>query len=230
MKRLGLLLIEKAPLFLAGEVVVALTFRAETRVGALSLNPAQPLGFRLEKMLNTYWQYIASGFWPAKLSVLYPPPASFPWWRTAWPVVFFAALSLAWQSRRQIAVWRNTLTLFDHANRVTKNNYVAMNNVAWVLATDPRDNRSPEARALDYAREACKLTKYQADRMLDTLALCLANTGHRLQARSIWLQAAAIAQRQGRPRDTAAYLRKRGACVLSTHRPSLSHPIIPQTH
>ncbi len=74
-----------------------------------------------------------------------------PWRRAA--VVTVAASSLAlclWTTQRQIRVWKNSETLFEHAIQVTTDNHLALNNLGWVLLHSGRiDDASPLfARAL----------------------------------------------------------------------------------
>lgn len=59
---------------------------------------------------------------------------------------------------------------------LTKPDYIhALNNLAWVLATNPGLGQAEEA--LHLASKACELTKHQNVTFLDTLAAAYANAG-----------------------------------------------------
>lgn len=53
----------------------------------------------------------------------------------------------------------------------------AMNNLAWVLATDPRDEIRDGPRAVELARRACELSDWKDPVTLDTLAAAYAEVG-----------------------------------------------------
>jgi hypothetical protein len=73
--------------------------------------------------------------------------------------------------------WRNTLTLFERALAVTTDNRVAMNNVAWIRATDPDPALRDPARAQALATRLCELTNETHPVYLDTLAAARAAGG-----------------------------------------------------
>jgi hypothetical protein len=77
----------------------------------------------------------------------------------------------------QLRHWRNSLTLFQHTLDVTKDNYVAMNNLAWFLAAGPEITTHNPDRAFKLARRACELTNYNKPESLDTLAAAYAAAG-----------------------------------------------------
>ena len=77
----------------------------------------------------------------------------------------------------QLRYWRNTLTLFQHAIDVTKNNYMAMNELAWFLAVDPKITVYNPYRATQFAEDACKITHYSDPGYLDTMAVAYAAAG-----------------------------------------------------
>jgi len=77
----------------------------------------------------------------------------------------------------QLRYWRNTLTLFQHAIDVTNDNYMAMNELAWYLAVDPKITAYNPHRAIQLATEACKITHYSDPRYLDTMAAAYAASG-----------------------------------------------------
>jgi tetratricopeptide (TPR) repeat protein len=53
----------------------------------------------------------------------------------------------------------------------------ALNNLAWVLATSPKDEVRDGKRALELAKKACEVTEYKASYILSTLASAHAELG-----------------------------------------------------
>lgn len=78
----------------------------------------------------------------------------------------------------QLRYWRNTLTLFQHTIDVTKDNFMAMNELAWYLAVDPKITVHNPYRAIQLAAGACKITHYIDIGNLDTLAVAYAAAGN----------------------------------------------------
>ncbi len=58
-----------------------------------------------------------------------------------------------------------------------------LNNLAWVLATTPKDGVRDGKRALEFAKRACELTDYKAAHILSTLAASYAELGDFEEAR-----------------------------------------------
>ena len=58
-----------------------------------------------------------------------------------------------------------------------------LNNLAWVLATSPKDDVRNGKRALELALKSCELTEYKAAHILSTLAAAYAETGDFEKAR-----------------------------------------------
>jgi protein O-mannosyl-transferase len=79
---------------------------------------------------------------------------------------------------KQLRYWRNTLTLFQHAIDVTKDNFMAMNELAWYLAVDPKITVHNPYRAIELAKESCKIVHYRDPGNLDTLAVAYAAAGN----------------------------------------------------
>jgi len=77
----------------------------------------------------------------------------------------------------QLRHWQNTATLFQHAIDVTKNNFVAMDNLARFLAADREATAYNPYRAVQIARRGCEITNYNNPDLLDTLAIAYASTG-----------------------------------------------------
>ncbi|MGD0596998.1 MAG: glycosyltransferase family 39 protein [Sedimentisphaerales bacterium] len=94
----------------------------------------------------------------------------------------------------QLRYWRNTLTLFQHAIDVTKDNFMAMNELAWYLAVDPRITAHNPHRAIQLAAEACKITHYIDIGNLDTLAVAYAAAGNFSKAIEVTGKAVELSQ------------------------------------
>ena len=77
----------------------------------------------------------------------------------------------------QLRHWKDTSTLLQHAIDVTTNNVVAINNLAWFLATSPETSGQNPERAIHLARRACELNRYRSPGSLDTLAAAYAAAG-----------------------------------------------------
>jgi len=112
-------------------------------------------------------------------------------------------------TRQQVPVWRDTLSLFEHALAVTRDNWIAMNNVAWLRAVCPDARVRNGPRALELAREAVRLTRHRDAQMLDTLAVCYAERGRFRKALAVEQRAIRIAEARGRPAEAEALRRRR---------------------
>ena len=65
------LITEKIPLFLLSAVFIFINWH--THVAASGAHDAGPLGLRLGLIAPDYWAYLGKMFWPAHLSIIYPP-------------------------------------------------------------------------------------------------------------------------------------------------------------
>lgn len=91
---LSRLVVEKIPFAVLAVAAGAWTFRAQRLAGAteaLSL----PWSLRLENALVSAVGYLGKTFWPARLAVLYPHPATSLGWRTALAALFLLAITAA---------------------------------------------------------------------------------------------------------------------------------------
>ena len=95
------LLIEKIPLFVLSAASSAVTVYAQQ--GSLATLQAVSAGRRIGNALVSYVVYVGKTFWPAKLAVFYPLPASVPSWKgLAAGALLVAITALAvWRLRRQ---------------------------------------------------------------------------------------------------------------------------------
>lgn len=73
-------------------------------------------------------------------------------------VAVLATVLLAVATRQQVRCWKDDLTLFTHAAKHTRNNWVAQNQLAYVLLT-----RGEPVRALPHARDAVRIQPYNAN-------------------------------------------------------------------
>lgn len=95
------LLYEKLP-FLALCVASSIaTFYVQRHGGAVSTELS--LGGRVANALVSYVRYIGKMIWPENLSVLYPHPGFWPWWRVAFSALLLLVISGAvlWGARRR---------------------------------------------------------------------------------------------------------------------------------
>jgi hypothetical protein len=84
---------EKLPLFALALLSCAVTFAAQSSVGAVRDLGDYPLGMRVATALVAYPTYVASALWPADLSVYYPHPHGFATWKVAGGAAFLVAAS-----------------------------------------------------------------------------------------------------------------------------------------
>jgi hypothetical protein len=97
----------------------------------------------------------------------------------------------------QIAYWKNTLTLFERALSKTDDNWLAMNNVAWKLATCPDPEVRDGKRAVALAERAVQLTSRKSANFIDTLAGAYAEAGRFDQAIAASTEAIDLAAKGG---------------------------------
>lgn len=65
---------------------------------------------------------------------------------------------------------------------IAPDNIMATNNLAWLLATHPKDNMRNGAKAVELAKRACNVTDYRVPELLDTLAAAYAEAGRFTEA------------------------------------------------
>ena len=94
----------------------------------------------------------------------------------------------------QLRCWRNTSTLFQHTIDVTNDNYMAMNELARFIAVDPKITAYNPYKAIQLAKEACKITHYSDPGNLDTLAVAYAAAGNFSKAIEITEKALELCQ------------------------------------
>jgi len=72
---LGLLILEKVPLFILTAILSIITYNAQKSGGVVSALEKLPLKSRAANAVISYWTYIEKMFWPSGLAVFYPHPA-----------------------------------------------------------------------------------------------------------------------------------------------------------
>jgi Flp pilus assembly protein TadD len=103
------------------------------------------------------------------------------------------ALTLALQHKTTEAVAQYRMALSLQSDMPE-----ALNNLAWILATDPHAAIRNGAEAVQLARRACTLTRNTVPLMMATLAAAYAETGHFDEAIACAQQAHDLAVAQGR--------------------------------
>ncbi|MGD9873261.1 MAG: sulfatase-like hydrolase/transferase [Kiritimatiellia bacterium] len=91
----------------------------------------------------------------------------------------------------------DSVAALREALRLAADSTVALNGLAWVLATDPNSTASDRAEAVRLAEEAVRLRGGTNPSHLDTLSVALAASGRRQEARSAAEKALKLAEEQG---------------------------------
>jgi hypothetical protein len=111
-------------------------------------------------------------------------------------VAVFVVVVLSLAAHKQTYYWRNTEALWDHTLRSTRDNHIALNNVAWILATRPETSLRNGADAVKYAERANELTHWENPSFLDTLAAAYAQAGRFSDALKTARHALKLAEQQ----------------------------------
>lgn len=80
-------------------------------------------------------------------------------------------------SWRQKADYAKAIADLEEAIRLSPKTFEATNDLAWILATCPKESFRNPARAIELAKSACAMTEYRQWNTLDTLAAALASAG-----------------------------------------------------
>jgi Flp pilus assembly protein TadD len=102
------------------------------------------------------------------------------------------ALQQTGQGALAVQAWRT-------ASQLAPGQPDLLNNLAWLLATDPDDSVRNGAEAVTLAQRACELTERQQPALLGTLAAAYAEAGQFPEAIRVAEEAVALAQRLGLP-------------------------------
>ncbi len=101
---LGRLVLEKLPFFFLSAATSVLAVVAQDRLG--TLNSTQiPLPARLLNALAAYLKYLEKCFWPAKLAIFYPYPATPPVGAAIFSALVLAGITLVAWRWRKTAPW-----------------------------------------------------------------------------------------------------------------------------
>jgi len=85
---------------------------------------------------------------------------------------------------------------YEKALETAPDNTMAMNNLAWLLATCPKDNLRNGPRAVELAERICDVTNYQTPTFLNTLAAAYAEAGRFTKAVEIATKALTLTKSQ----------------------------------
>ena len=105
----------------------------------------------------------------------------------------------------------------------------ALNNLAWILATDPDANIRKGGEAVQFAKRACELTRYQRPLLLGTLAAAYAEAGHFDAAVATAREAIARARALGQSglAEKNQQLLERYQAHQPYHEPARPSPLLP---
>ena len=92
----------------------------------------------------------------------------------------------------------STVKLYREALRRNPTNLTSLNNLAWILATHPKDELRNGNEAIQFAAKAVQISNRKRPEFLDTLAASHAESGDFEKAIEVGLQAAAMAKQQGK--------------------------------
>jgi hypothetical protein len=112
-------------------------------------------------------------------------------------VGLLVVLAFGAATSKQVVYWKDTLALFERSIATTEDNWVAMNNVAWLLATCPNSDVRDGMRAVRIAEGAVALTSRRNRDLLDTLAAAYAEAGRFDQAINSMREAVELAAEAG---------------------------------
>ncbi len=97
----------------------------------------------------------------------------------------------------QLGCYQAAAAHLDAALQLNPNSAIALNNLAWLLATCPDPQVRNGTRAVELGERLCKLTNYQETMAVGTLAAAYAEAGRYDDAVKTAQQAIALAEEQG---------------------------------
>lgn len=80
-------------------------------------------------------------------------------------------------AHQELGNWGQALADFERASQLDADNYVALNNAAWIRATCPQDEFRNGELAVKLAERACEMTEWKKPITLTTLAAAHAEQG-----------------------------------------------------
>ena len=93
---------------------------------------------------------------------------------------------------------KDAIAEYEHATRIFPRDFVARNNLAWLLATSSDGSIRDGERAIELAEQAAQLSSRKDANHLRTLAAAYAEVGRFSEAVTVAQQAAALATMQGK--------------------------------
>lgn len=90
---------------------------------------------------------------------------------------FVDALGNRASALRKQGRYQEAISDLQNAIEISPQKFEAINDLAWLLATCPDERIRNTSKALQLARQACEMTRYQQWNTLDTLAVALAGEG-----------------------------------------------------
>lgn len=116
------------------------------------------------------------------------------------------AISSAFVASGQISVWRNSEALYRDALKKNPDNEIALNNLAWDLATAKQTSGPLQLKeAVDLAERACKVTNFEHIGMAHTLVTCYLKAGNVDKAKEISRRMVEVVKGDPRTDPMAAY-------------------------
>ena len=116
------LVLEKLLFLAVAAVSCVITFVVQQGGGAMASSGQLPIMVRIANSLISYVMYILKMVWPVRLAVFYPIYHTIESWKTlAWQAAAAGAACSFLQARH----WRNSISLFEHAISVTRDNHKA---------------------------------------------------------------------------------------------------------
>jgi hypothetical protein len=137
------------------------------------------------------------------------------WRPTAWEIVPNTA-ELELKSALLLTEHRDNAGAIKHYRAALANEpelAMALNNLAWILATSPDESLRNGAEAVKYARRACELTNFRTTMLVGTLAAAYAEAGEFSEAVATAEKACQLASTKGE-----SELRRRNEQLLEAYR------------
>ena len=136
------LLYEKIPFFLFTAASCVVTYYAQQSGGAVRTFDILPLGLRISNAVVSYVAYMGKMFWPAQLAIFYPYSDSYAVWKIVAAAILILVLSAV--SHIQVGHRANNITLFSHAVKVTRNNYLVHLSLGKALRDAGREEQAQQ--------------------------------------------------------------------------------------
>jgi hypothetical protein len=113
--------------------------------------------------------------------------------RAACSALILAVIVCAILTRDEIPRWHDSVTLFSYTLKVSPNNYIALNNLAWELMKTNAPGQKLDPSLVEMAEEAARLTGLTNRYVLDTLYTACLKSGEPLKVDRVLGQEMALA-------------------------------------